>query len=46
MAAETMREILKKRKRTLTADMREMADHLERRRLTATQRNTFRILCH
>ncbi|MDQ0987566.1 helix-turn-helix domain-containing protein [Streptomyces sp. V2I9] len=28
MAAETMQEILKKRKRTLTADMREMADHL------------------
>ncbi|WP_308403759.1 hypothetical protein [Streptomyces rhizoryzae] len=28
MAAETMQEILKKPKRTLTADMREMADHL------------------
>ncbi|MFJ2129685.1 helix-turn-helix domain-containing protein [Streptomyces sp. NPDC087845] len=28
MAAETMQEILKKRKRTLTTDMREMADYL------------------
>ncbi len=28
MAAETMQEILKKRKRTLTAEMREMAAHL------------------